>query len=338
MLMIDPAIADNTLGISIKKLLVIELDGVFLHKEEAPSFKYLPRGWFWEFFENAFSHFDIGIWCAKDQKATLDLVSTTFDPRFIKKFKFIKSAWHAGEENTVFIGLSRKIHFKPLSYIWADHPGYNKSNTVLIDSHAFHSWTNPAHTTLCIPRVSPCFNDDMFLRDYLWPCLLMLATSCDTQLFLFTSEPKWVRLASWKDLKDNREVYQVLADHHQMRRGKKQVRAQKFSSLEWSNYEMGPEYKQRVRTIIWKLKRFNIDTMKKQKIIDFVFALGGQYDRTYEKDHHGFLKECLRIHDQTSRFRGIYPPNLCKAFPGDKLSGISCFNQLCKKNHNIVMY
>jgi hypothetical protein len=76
---------------------------------------------------------------------------------------------------------------------------YDESNTVLIDCQTYHGWKNPSDTLLCVPMFDS-WGNDMFLKDYLWLCLCMLATACHTQLFLNVSKPRWFRQAAQDDV------------------------------------------------------------------------------------------------------------------------------------------
>jgi hypothetical protein len=88
-----------------------------------------------------------------------------------------------------------------------------------------------------------------------------------------------------------------------------------------------------VRWTINRLKRVEIDALGKQKLVGFVCALGGQWDHRFGKDYRGFLKQCVLVHDKTTKFSDFDPPSICKAFPSDKEIGMSCFNPLCKEKH-----
>jgi hypothetical protein len=136
--MIDPNVHYCTIGFKIKKLLVFELEGIFLYKSSTPmTHKYLLRSWLKEVFENVFKIYDVGIWCALDMKTTLHIVKTIFSKECVCALKFVKCLWHVGTENTIFFGFSNEFHFKPLVHIWKEC-SYDKTNTVLMDSKDFH--------------------------------------------------------------------------------------------------------------------------------------------------------------------------------------------------------
>jgi hypothetical protein len=196
----------------------------------------------------------------------------------------------------------------------------------------FTVWTNPSHTSLWIPTFDPTTND-LFIKDYLWPCLLMLSTACNTQLFLSVSKPRWSQMTSYRIRKQYRNLYEILDEQYQDRKGKQEFSNPKFSVLDLCDYEMSPSYKKHVRWTINRLKMLDIDAVEKQKLVDFVYALGGQWDHSFGKDYCGFLKQCVLIYDHTNKFSEFDPPSVCKAFPGDKQIGISCFNPLCKEKH-----
>jgi hypothetical protein len=196
---------------------------------------FISRGWVKEFFLLAIRVFDIGIWSAADMGTTLSMVSSIFSAKLVKKFQFVKSSLHVPRSDSCWVRRDRarkKIHFKSLALVWAEIQAYDESNTVLIDCRTYHGWTNPSDTLLCVPKFDSRRND-MFLKDYLWPCLCMLATACHTRVFLNVSEPKWSRQAAHDDMKiDNGVVHAYLNKHFSHRRGKRREIIEQFSALE----------------------------------------------------------------------------------------------------------
>jgi hypothetical protein len=88
-----------------------------------------------------------------------------------------------------------------------------------------------------------------------------------------------------------------------------------------------------VISVLEGLKKGNINAMQNKKVWEEFRQLRGYWDRKYGQsksaDRCGFLKECIRLLDETDRFSLFVPRNICKAFPGDS-SGMSCYNKLCK--------
>jgi hypothetical protein len=79
----------RTFGLSIRKLLILELVGVVPYKGHGSgSTDYILRRWSMEFFVEAFKMFDIRIWCAIDAKTTLTIVRSIFCEETIKKVLF----------------------------------------------------------------------------------------------------------------------------------------------------------------------------------------------------------------------------------------------------------
>jgi hypothetical protein len=104
----------------------------------------------------------------------------------------------------------------------------------------------------------------------------MLSTACNTQLFLSISKPRWSGMTSYKIQKQYWNLYELLDDQYQDRKGRQEVSKPKFSVLDLCDFEMSPSYKKHVRWTINRLKMLDIDALGKQKLVDFVDALGGQ--------------------------------------------------------------
>jgi hypothetical protein len=102
---------------------------------------------------------------------------------------------------------------------------------------------------------------------------------------------------------------------------------------------MSPKYKQRVISVLEGLKKGDINAMQHKKVWKEFRQLRGYWDRKFgqsrSSDKCGFLKECIRLLDETDRFSLFVPRNICKAFPGDS-SGMSCYNKLCKLKHQWI--
>ena len=334
-------------GLSIRKLLIFELVGVVLNKDHILGPKSALRGWSIEFFMEAFKLFDIGIWCYADARTTLKIVRSIFDEETVKKLRFVKSSLHIRQKDLCTfrvhqLTLDPKIvPFKSLALIWAEIPTYNESNTVLIDCRSYHGWTNPSYTLLSVPILEFGTND-MFLKDYLWPCLSMLATACNTRLFLSVSEPRWSRQAVQDELKSyNSVIYEFLEKHCSQMKGTSRKIVPIFSALQWSIYEMSPTYKQKVISVLQRLKEGNIEKLKNRSCFEPFRQLKGHWDKKYGESRFSnrvrFLRECIRLLDETDRFSLDVPKDSCKALPGDSL-GMSCYNKLCKRDHHWAGY
>jgi hypothetical protein len=98
-----------------------------------------------------------------------------------------------------------------------------------------------------------------------------------------------------------------------------------------------PEYKQKVISVLQRLKEGNIDKLKNQSCFELFTQLKGHWDKKYGQSRFanrvGFLRECIRLLDETDRFSLYVPKDSCKALPGDSL-GMSCYNKLCKRDHH----
>ena len=69
----------------------------------------------------------------------------------------------------------------------------------------------------------------MFLKDYFWPCLCMLATAYHMQLILNVNKPRWSRQAIQDDMKiDNGVVHAYLNKCFSHRRGKRRNIIEQF--------------------------------------------------------------------------------------------------------------
>jgi hypothetical protein len=69
--------------------------------------------------------------------------------------------------------------------------------------------------------------------------------------------------------------------------------------------------------------------------------LAGYWDRKFGQskfaDRVGLLTECIRLFDETDRFRFFVPKDSYKALLGDSL-GMSYYNKLCKRDYQWAGY
>ena len=186
----------------------------------------------------AFKLFDIGIWCYADARTTLKIVRSIFYEQTVKKLYFVKSSLHICQKDlSTFwvhqLTLDPKIvPFKSLALIWAEIPTYNESNTVLIDCRSYHGWKNPSYTLLSVPILEFGTND-MFLKDYLWPCLSMLARLHVTRGFFYPwASQDGPRQAVQDELKSfDSIVYEFLKKHCSQMKGTSRKIVLIFSAL-----------------------------------------------------------------------------------------------------------
>ena len=108
------------------------------------------------------------------------------------------------------------------------------------------------------------------------------------------------------------------------------TRAEGFSILEWSKYEISWDSKEYFLGVLSNIDP-SLHGLSNKKIVEIAFDLGIDQDKTYGKDPIGFLKACYNLMKTSDQlYNG--PKNYCNALLDDE-RGISCYNSYCKQKH-----
>lgn len=125
---------------SNKKLLIFDLNGVLVTRNRETK-EIVPRPGLKAFLDWCFQHFEVAFWSSGQKHNIGRIVFSAVGFKRVKRLLFL---W--GQDKCIVHPEEKFVFKKPITKVWGKFPGYNETNTFIVDDNPKKLEDNPEST------------------------------------------------------------------------------------------------------------------------------------------------------------------------------------------------